>query len=149
MGTPKGNNIGFRYRPSGGTFADSGAGVVQTVGQDSKGDQVRIFGRWTDTGAGAIDNVIGTGFTVAYTGVGIYTVTFTQGFTALQKASATTLNQATGTPVDQIGQVGAFTAGAAGACTLVILNFTGAAAADPAAGDYVCFEAVLCSQWLD
>ena len=149
MGTPKGNLKGFKYFPGGGTFVDSGAGVVQTVGQDSQGDQVRVFGRWTDTGAGAIDNVTGTGFTVAYTGVGIYTVTFTQGFTAMEAAHGCTLNQATGTPVDQIVEIGAFTAGAAGAATLVILNFTGAAAADPAAGDYVCFEAILKSEWLD
>jgi len=48
-----------------------------------------------------------------------------------------------------IAQLGTFTAGVAGACTLVIFNFTGAAAADPAAGDYIGFDVILTSQWLD
>jgi len=149
MGTPKGDLKGFRYFPGGGTFADSGAGVVQTVGQDSHGDQVRIFGKFSTDGAGAIADVQGEGFTVAYTGVGIYTITFTDGFTALQYANATTQVQASGSATDLVGEVSAFTAGVAGACTLIVLAFTGAAAADMAVGDYLCFEAVLLSEWQD
>jgi len=122
------------------------AGVV-TGGSDSKGDQIKIFGGWSDTGAGAIDLAYGDGFTVAYTGVGNYTVTFTQGFRALQSARCGV--SAVGAAVDQYGQVGAFTAGAAGACTLEFWNCTGAGQADVANGDFFMFEATLISEWLD
>ena len=149
MGTPKGNQKGFRYRDSGGTSVQTGAAAFTVIGQDSVNDQVRVWGRWTDTGAGAIADVIGKGFTAAYTGVGIWTVTFTQGFQALQSGHAFAMPATTGAGTDDIAQVSTFTAGVAGACTLVILNFTGAAAADPAAGDYVGFDVVLRSQWLD
>lgn len=149
MGAPKRNQKGFRYRDSGGGRVQTGVGAYTVTGQDSRNDQVRVWGRWTDTGAGAIANVIGKGFTAAYTGVGIWTVTFTQGFQVLQMGSAFAMPETTGVGTDDIAQVGAFTAGVAGACTLVILNFTGAAAADPAAGDYVGFDVVLRSQWLD
>jgi len=135
--------------PSGGVFADSGAGVVQTVGEDSQGDQVRIWGKFSTDGAGAIANVQGTGFAAAYTGVGIFTVTFTQGFQTLQSGGAYVQAAASGTATDLVGQISTFTAGVAGACTLRLLAFAGAVATDMAAGDFLCFEAVLTSQWLD
>ena len=149
MGTPKGNQKGFRYRDSGGTSLQTGAAAFTVTGQDSKNDQIRVWGRWTDTGAGAIANVIGKGFTAARTAAGIWTITFTQGFQALQSGHAFAMPATTGVGTDDIAQVGVFTAGVAGACTLTIFNFTGAAAADPAAGDYVGFDVILTSQWLD
>lgn len=149
MGTPKRNQRGFKYRPGGGTFVDSGAGVVATVGQDSQGDEVRVWGKFSTDGAGAIADIQGSGFTAAYTGVGIYTVTFDQGFMALEHANATPQVAASGSGTDLVGEVSTFTPGVAGACTLVLLAFTGAAAADMAVGDFLCFEAVLRSEWLD
>jgi hypothetical protein len=150
MGTPKGNQKGFSTFPSGGTFADSGAGVVQTVGQDSKGDQIRVWGRFTTAAGPIVDTsrIVGEGILSIVRGAaGIYTVTFVDGFQACQSASATVQNAVVAT--DVLAEVSTFTPGVAGACTLRLLTFTGAGAADPAAGDYVCFEAVLCSQWLD
>jgi hypothetical protein len=149
MGTPKGNPKGFRLRDSGGTFADSGAGVVATAGCDASADQVRVWGRWTDTGVPGLGAVIGDGFTVVRDNVGIWTVTFTQGFQTLQSASATAMPSTTGAGTDDCGQVSTFTAGAAGACTLRILNFTGAGAADLALNDWMCFDCVLTSRTLD
>ncbi len=147
MGAPKYNLKNFKYFPAGGIYIDSGAGVVQTTGQDSNGDQVRIWGKWTETGAGAIQDPQGVGFTVAYTGAGIFTVTFAQAFGFLEGAHA--YLQAAVTATDITGEIGAFTPGAAGAATLVVLSFASGAAADPATGDYVCFEAILRSEWLD
>lgn len=135
MGTPKNNPRGYCYKESGD--------------YDSRNDLVRIWGRWTDTGVPGLGTVQGKGFTVTRDGVGIWTVTFDQGFIGLQSASACTYCEASGAGVDQVGEVSTFTPGVAGACTLRVLNFTGAAAADLAAGDYMCFEAVLFSQWLD
>lgn len=155
MGTPKGNDRGFTYFPSRGTFADSGAGVVQTAGCDARNDQVRVWGRFSVdaggnaydlTGEGVASVVGGTGAAGA---TGIFTVTFTQGFQACQMAHCTTMLGTSGIGTDVLGEASTFTAGAAGACTLRLLTFTGAAAADPATGDYVCFDAILLSQWLD
>jgi hypothetical protein len=154
MGTPKGNLKGFTLFPSGGTFADAGAGVVQTAGCDSKNDQVRVWGRFTVDVGGDVDDISGTGIT-SVTGAtgggttGIYVVTFDEGFQTMQMGSCTVQTATSGVGTDTIGQVSTFTAGAAGACTLRLLTFTGAAAADVATGDYVCFDAVLTSQWLD
>ena len=150
MGTPKLNSKGYRYFPSGGEFADSGAGVVQTAGCDSKNDQVRVWGRFTVDAVPAVDDICGEGIASIVRGAqGIYTVTFTQGFQGLQMAHCTTQCSTSGVGTDTLGEVSTFTAGVAGACTLRLLCFTGAAAADPAVGDYICFDAVLTSQWLD
>lgn len=150
MAAPKGNQKGFTLFPSGGVFADSGAGVVQTAGCDSQNDQVRVWGRFTVDAVPAPDDISGTGIASVVRGAqGIYTVTFDEGFQTMQMGSCTVQTAASGVGTDTIGQVSTFTAGAAGACTLRLLVFTGAAAADPAVGDYVCFDAVLTSQWLD
>jgi len=149
MGLPKGNQKGFRLRDSGGTFVDAGAGVVATAGCDAQNDQVRVWGRWTDTGVPGIGTVVGDGFTVGRTGVGDWLITFTQGFQFLQFASAKAMPSTSGTATNDVAQVSTFTAGAAGACTLRILNFTDAAAADLALNDWMCFDCILTSQWLD
>jgi hypothetical protein len=153
MGTPKYNDRGLKLWPSRGQYEEtvaSGGAVIQTQGCDAQDDQIRVWGKWTDTGAGAIANVSGSGISgVVRNGAGIWTVTFNQGFQALQYADASVQHEASGASTDDVAQVGAFTAGVAGACTLVVLNFTGAAAADPAAGDYICFNAVLLSRTLD
>ena len=149
MGTPKGNQKGFKLRDSGGTFSDVGAGVVPLTGCDAQGDQVRVWGRWTDTGVPGLGTVVGDGFAVVRTGVGIWTITFTQGFQFLQYASATAMPSTTGAGTDDCGQVGTFTAGVAGACTLVINNFDSVGAADLALNDWMCFDCILTSQWLD
>lgn len=155
MGTPKGNQKGFTLFPSGGTFADAGAGVVQTAGCDSKNDQVRVWGRFTIdavlqtpvdiSGPGILSVTGGTGAAAT----GIYTVTFVEGFQTMQMGSCSVQLATSGIGTDVTGEVSTFTAGAAGACTLRLLTFTGAGAADVATGDYVCFDAVLTSQWLD
>jgi len=148
MGTPKGNQKGFALFPSGGVFADSGAGVVQTAGCDAKNDQVRVWGRFTVDAVPAATDVTGQGISgVVRDAQGIFTVTFDEGFQAMQYGNCILQHAAGAT--DTVGQVSTFTAGVAGACTLRLLVFTGAAAADPAVGDYVCFDAVLTSQWLD
>jgi hypothetical protein len=157
MGTPKGNLKGFRYRDSGGTSVQTGAAAFTITGNDAKNDQVRVWGRFAiDAVTQTPVNIIGKGIASITGGAGavgaptgIYTVTFTQGFQTLQSGHAFAMPEASGVGTDDIAQLGTFTAGAAGACTLVIFNFTGAAAADPAAGDYIGFDVVLTSQWLD
>jgi hypothetical protein len=154
MGTPKGNPKGLTLFPSGGVFADVGAGVVQASGCDAQNDQIRVWGRFTIDAGGDPDDISGTGITSVTGGAGsaltgIYTVTFDEGFQTMQMGSCTVMAATSGVGTDTIGEVSAFTAGAAGACTLRLLVFTGAAAADVATGDYVCFDAVLTSQWLD
>lgn len=148
MGTPKGNQKGFRYWPSGGSRVE-GLGGFTDYGQDSKNNQVRIWGMWTDTGVPGLGTVVGKGFTVTRDNVGIWTVTFDQGFEAMQSVQAFTAPIASGTGTDDVAQAGAFTAGVAGACTLGIFNHAGGVAGDLAAGDYIGFEAVLLSQWND
>lgn len=109
----------------------------------------KVTGRWSITGGvGAVDVVTGHGFTVARSGAGDYLVTFTDAFSELICAHAQ-VAAISGAAVDMYGQLGAFTPGAAGACTLQIRTKTGAVSTDPAATDSVHFEATLYGEPLD
>lgn len=108
-----------------------------------------VVGRWSVVGgAGAVNVVTGHGFTVARSGAGDYLITFTDAFSELLCAQAH-VAAISGAAVDMYGQIGAFTPGAAGACTLQVRTETGAADTDPAATDSVIFSATMYGEPLD
>jgi hypothetical protein len=117
------------------------------AGSMSQGDLVKFIGKFSTDGAGAIANDYTPGATVTYIAGGNYLLTFDEGFAGLQSATASI--QAVGAAVDQYAQIGAFTAGVAGACTLELWNCAVALNADMAAGDYFMYEVTLYSEWLD
>jgi len=137
MSTPRYNTQrGFYTRNSG------------DAGSMSQGDMIKLIGKFSTDGAGAIANDYTPGATVGYTGAGDFLLTFNEGFHGLQSANVSI--QAAGAAVDQYAQVGAFTAGVAGACTLQLFCCgAGGAQADMAAGDYLMYEITLYSEWED
>jgi len=112
----------------------------------------KISGRWDITGvAGVVDNVVGHGFTVARdaANAGNYIITFTDGFACLLQAQANVIADSGGGAIDLYAQLGAFTPGASGACTLVVRTKAIGVSTDPTATDGVCFEATLYGEDLE
>lgn len=85
---------------------------------------VRISGSFAPAGTGAVTSTKGKGFSVARSGVGTFTVTFTDKYNDLLSATATVQLAAA---ADTQAQVGAYSASAK---TLVIRTLTAGAAAD-------------------
>ena len=108
----------------------------------------KISGRFAVTGAPAIGVVTGHGFAITRTGAGDYLVTFTDGFTHLLQGQVG-VAAISGAAVDMYGQLGVFTPGAAGACTLQIRTKTGAVTTEVAATDSVHFEVTLYGEDLE
>lgn len=101
-------------------------GIVQTLNVQPR----IIAGSFAPNGSSAIDATtrLGLGFTVAYTSTGLYTITFTDSFSHLLSATAT--SQLT-TGADTFLQVGVYSASAK---TLQIRCYTGGSLADHGAG---------------
>jgi len=101
-------------------------------------DVAKVLGNWTITGAiGAVNVQNINGATVAQTAQGLYTLTFTDSFAGIVSG---TCNVGGAGAVDIIAQFGAYTPGAAGACTLVIRTKTGAGQAHPPTGSIITFD---------
>lgn len=107
-------------------MADRNFDVIQALGREKK----IIAGSFCPNGAGAVDNTqnTGMGFTVARTGVGVFTFTLTDKYVALDAASwEVQLNVAA--EVDIVRGA----TDVSGAKTIVITAMTSGAAADIAA----------------
>jgi hypothetical protein len=90
--------------------------------------EVKILaGSFLPNGSSAIVNAsnTGAGFTVAYTGTGIYTITLTDSYPGLLSATATLALNAVADAKVQLGAIDVTTAK-----TIVINNITGTSAAD-------------------
>ncbi len=109
---------------------------------------VKVVGRFTVDAVPDIDVVQGHGFGVTRTGAGDYLVTFADGFVRLVGGQVTT-EVTSGAAVDLSGQIGAFTPGAAGACTLQLLTKAAAVNTEVPANDAVHFEATLYAESLE
>ena len=106
----------------------------------------RILGQFEiDTGAIPAASQAGPGYTVAYTGAGDYLVTLTERFSQIVCASACVLTAANNT--DRYCQIAAITVGAAP--TVQILCHLVGANTDPPNNDFIQFEIVVRSEWLD
>ncbi len=126
MSTPRGNPLGFAHRLP---------------------NPVRVMGSFTLDAVPAVDDVQGSGFTVARTAAGRYTVTFNDAAAVMYCGRCSYQEAAGAGAVDMFGQLGAFTAGAAP--TLVLRTMTAAVETDVPVGDRVYFEAVLYGENLD
>jgi hypothetical protein len=114
-------------------------------------DVTKVAGNFTITGgAGAVNVITCAGLDatapVVRTAQGIYTLTFQDGFAGIVSG---TCNCGGAGAVDIIAQFGAFTAGAAGATTLVIRTKTAGAQADPPTGSIITFDLNLYSNSTD
>jgi len=101
-------------------------------------DAVMVCGG-VDIGAvGAVGVHHGEGFTMTRAGAGDYLITFTEAFNGFGSGVVNAGN-ATGVGGDLTANFGAFTPGAAGACTLTLGTQAAAVATDPAAGGRINF----------
>jgi hypothetical protein len=107
-----------------------------------------LVGRFTVDAVPDIDVVQGQGFAVTRTGAGDYLITFTDGFVRLLGAQVST-EVTSGAAVDLSPQVGAFTAGAAGACTLQVLTKAAAVNTEIPADDAFHFMVTLYGEALE
>lgn len=111
---------------------------VQTLGKG----RVVISGSFRPNGSSAIDNTLntGSGFTVAYTSTGLYTITLADSYVALVSANATFAMNAATDVVPQWGAIDVVTAK-----TLVLRSLAGSSVTDIAsnANNRVHFTLVL------
>lgn len=99
-----------------------------------------------DTGVCAV--IDGTGFTVAYTGVGIYTVTTTATHYS-QLLSCTATLQGAGAGLDMYVDVTSFVCASGAATTIIFSTVTGAVVTEVPNNDVIHFELNLLSGGLD
>ncbi len=109
---------------------------------------VELVGRFTVDAVPDIDVVQGTGFAVTRTGAGDYLITMTDGFVRLVGAQVSA-EVTSGAGVDLSPQIGAFTAGAGGACTLQVLTKAAAVNTEIPADDAFHFMITLYAEGLE
>lgn len=116
---------------------------------------VKLYGRFTGAGAAAITGVVGRGFTITRTGVGLFTITLDDNYPLTDEATPvnpllhidTTLQSAAlvnGGVLQVITNNVAVTSGAT-AKTITCRWVVAGAAADVAAADIVFIEITLCN----
>lgn len=119
-------------------MADRNFDALQILGREKK----VIAGSFRPNGSSAIDNTLnkGSGFTVARTGAGVFTITLTDKYIALDSG---TFQLFLGTPAAQVLCGGAFDV--VSGKTVTVTNFTAGAAADIAsnAANWIQFVLVL------
>ena len=111
-------------------------------------DPTLVCGRVAIGAAGAPGAITGAGVAtvVGGGGTGIYTLTFTEAFNQLVGARISCGNLSATAAADLSCNLGAFTAGAAGAATLVIYTNTGAVATDPNNGGSINYALTLAGE---
>lgn len=111
----------------------------------NQGEEMKVCGRFQITAVPAMGPFVGQGFTPTRAGVGDYLLTFT-GAAARMTSAKATCQCAAATDLD--AQIGAFTAGAAGAATLQIRTKAAGANTEVTALDWVHFEVTLYGECL-
>ena len=108
----------------------------------------KILGRFSQNGVPGVTIIDGTGFTVAYTGVGTYTIsTVSTDYTDL--ISCTALVEAAAAGVDMNVNISAITSAIGAVTTVELTSLTGGVATEVPNNDEIHFELNLVSSGLD